>query len=142
MHHGGKTFPGPKQHGDGGNDHCVSVKILQYREKERSKGDKYCKCLKLREITRQNDVLFIVNDDVDIALAVGADGVHVGQDDLPVDVVRSLVGDEMIIGVSTHSPQQALDAVHKGADYIGVGPIYRTNTKAEVCDAVGTEYLD
>ena len=87
-------------------------------------------------------MLFIVNDNVDIAIAVGADGVHIGQEDLPVEVVRTLVGDEMIIGISTHSPDQALEAACKGADYIGVGPIYPTKTKADVCDAVGIEYLD
>ncbi|MFZ2395021.1 MAG: thiamine phosphate synthase [Smithella sp.] len=69
----------------------AGVKILQYREKEKNRGDKYRECLKLRAMTRQNDVLFIVNDDVDIAIAVGADGVHIGQEDLPVEVVRTLV---------------------------------------------------
>jgi thiamine-phosphate pyrophosphorylase len=120
----------------------AGVKILQYREKEKSNGDKYYECLKLRAMTRQNNVLFIVNDNVDIAIAVGADGVHIGQEDLPVEIVRTLVGDEMIIGVSTHSPNQALEAACKGADYIGVGPIYPTKTKADVCRAVGIEYLD
>lgn len=118
------------------------VKIVQYREKEKSIKDKYFECLKFREMTKQHGVIFIVNDDIDIAIAVKADGVHIGQDDLPLEVVRSLVGDEMIIGLSTHCPAQARDAAAKGADYIGVGPIYSTKTKKNVCAAVGLEYLD
>ncbi len=83
----------------------------------------------------------IVNDFVDIALLVDADGVHVGQDDLPVDLVRRLVGDK-IIGLSTHSPDQARAAEAAGADYIGVGPIFETQTKDNVCAPVGLEYLE
>lgn len=118
------------------------AKIIQYREKDKTGKEKYDDCLKIREMTREAGVTFIVNDDVDIAIAVRADGVHIGQDDLPVPVVRSLTGEEMIIGVSTHSPEQAVAALANGADYIGVGPIYPTQTKDNVCDAVGLEYLD
>ncbi len=71
-----------------------------------------------------------------------ADGVHVGQEDLPVDAVRSLIGDDKIIGLSTHSPEQAEKAIAQGADYIGVGPIFTTETKEDVCAAVGLDYLD
>jgi thiamine-phosphate pyrophosphorylase len=86
---------------------------------------------------------FIVNDDVHLALAVEADGVHVGQDDLPVEKVRELAGDRMLIGLSTHSPEQADKAVADGiADYIGVGPLYGTAIKKEPMAAVGLEYLD
>lgn len=120
----------------------AGVKIIQYREKEKNAAEKYRECLEIREIARTFGALFIVNDNVDIALSVKADGVHVGQDDLPIEVVRSLVGNEMIVGVSTHSPEQALDAVARKADYIGVGPIYPTKTKENVCDAVGLGYLD
>ena len=120
----------------------AGVKIIQYREKDKGKKERYEDCLKIRELTLNAGVSFIVNDDVDIAIAVKADGVHVGQDDLPVEIVRSLVGNDMIVGVSTHCPEQALDAVAKGADYIGVGPIYSTKTKENVCGAVGFEYLD
>jgi len=73
---------------------------------------------------------------------VGADGVHVGQEDYPIQNVRNLVGEDMVIGLSTHSPQQAEDAYRHGADYIGVGPIFKTYTKDDVCDPVGFEYLD
>jgi len=120
----------------------AGVKIIQYREKEKKKLYKYRECKKIREITRAAGVTFIVNDDVDLALLVGADGVHVGQEDLPVEEVRKLVGEEKIIGLSTHTPEQARHAVKIGADYIGVGPIYATNTKKDVCDPVGLEYLE
>ncbi len=73
---------------------------------------------------------------------VDADGVHVGQDDLPVGEVRRLLGKDKIVGLSTHSPKQAEDAVRAGADYIGVGPIFATKTKDDVCDSVGFSYLD
>jgi thiamine-phosphate pyrophosphorylase len=120
----------------------AKVKIIQYREKEKKLSEKYFECLKIREMTRASGVTFIVNDNVDIAMLVKADGVHIGQDDLPIEKVRELVGEEMIIGLSTHSPEQAEDAVRRGADYIGVGPLYRTYTKKDVCEPVGLGYLD
>lgn len=120
----------------------AGITIIQYREKEKTQKQKYHECLKIREITKQAGVTFIVNDDIDIAMLVEADGVHIGQDDLPIEKVRELVGEEMIIGLSTHSPEQAVDAVTRGADYIGVGPLFRTFTKKDVCEPVGLEYLD
>jgi thiamine-phosphate pyrophosphorylase len=121
----------------------AGVRIIQYREKHKEKSIRsmYEECMKIREITRKHDALFIVNDFVDLALLVDADGVHVGQDDLPVPEVRRLVGDK-IIGLSTHSPEQAHQAIEYGADYIGVGPIFETHTKDNVCDPVGLQYLD
>ncbi len=120
------------------------IKIIQYREKRHKKDycEIYRECQEIRQLTRKHDVLFLVNDFVDIALLVDADGVHIGQEDLPVAAARKLLGNDKIIGLSTHSPQQANDAVTAGADYIGVGPIYPTQTKENVCDAVGLEYLD
>lgn len=120
----------------------AGVKIIQYREKEKKMNDKFRECLAIRKLTQKHKVTFIVNDDVHLAIAVHADGVHIGQDDLPVEIVRSLTGEKMIIGVSTHSPKQAKDAVKSGADYIGVGPIYPTYTKDDVCRPVGLKYLD
>ncbi len=111
--------------------------------KEISMLQKYRECVAIRDLTAQHGACFIVNDDVHLALAVGADGVHVGQDDLPVAKVRQLVGDKMIIGLSTHSPEQADQAVASGiADYIGVGPLYGTAIKKEPMPAVGLGYLD
>ena len=120
----------------------AGVRIIQYREKTKKMGAKYEECLQLRAMTREAGAAFIVNDDIDLALLVGADGVHVGQEDLPVGAVRTLVGEKMAIGLSTHSPEQARAAVAHGADYIGVGPIFATQTKDDVCAPVGLEYLD
>ena len=105
-------------------------------------GEQYRECLAIRELTRQYEACFIVNDHIDLALAVGADGVHLGQDDLPVAEARKLMGEQMILGLSTHSPGQADAAVAAGVDYIGVGPIYKTFTKKDVCDPVNLSYLD
>lgn len=120
----------------------AGIKIIQYREKNMKKALKYVECKVIRDLTRKAGALFIVNDDVDIALLVEADGIHIGQDDLPIDTVKRLVGEDMIIGLSTHSLEQAREAVEKGADYIGVGPIFSTNTKKDVCSPVGFKYLD
>ncbi len=120
----------------------AGIKIIQYREKDKKMLYKYEECKKIRELTKEAGVTFIVNDDIDIALLVKADGIHIGQEDLPIEQVRALVGHEMIIGLSTHSPEQAQDAVKRGADYIGVGPIYRTFTKKDVCEPVGLGYLE
>lgn len=121
---------------------AAGVKLIQYREKEKSMKEKYDECVQIRNITRAAGVTFIVNDHVDLAMAVEADGIHVGQDDLPVSEIRRLTGGKMAIGLSTHSPAQAIDAVEKGADYIGVGPVFKTFTKKDVCDPVGFEYLE
>ena len=118
------------------------VKILQYREKHAKAGVMLRECRLLRELTREAGACFIVNDHIDIAMLVDADGVHIGQDDLPVSEVRRLLGPGKIIGLSTHGPDQALAAVRDGADYIGVGPIYATQTKEDVCAPVGLGYLD
>jgi len=120
----------------------AGIKIIQYREKEKSDRHMYEECLKIREMTRDAGVTFIVNDHVDLALLVKADGLHLGQDDLPPAAVRKLVGGKMFIGLSTHSPAQAEAAVKLGVDYIGVGPIFATNTKKDVCNPAGLEYLE
>lgn len=120
----------------------AGIKIIQYREKERKMGIMLEECRAIRRLTREYGATFIVNDHVDIALLVDADGVHVGQDGLPVPEVRRLLGPDKIIGLSTHAPEQAQAAVRSGADYIGVGPIYATKTKKDVCEPVGLEYLE
>ena len=121
---------------------AAGVPILQYREKSKKARAMYEECLVLRAMTQQSGALFIINDHLDLALAVGADGVHIGQDDLPLPKVRELLGPDFLIGVSTHSPAQAQEAVKGGADYIGVGPLFATHTKIDVCDPVGLDYLD
>lgn len=120
----------------------AGVKIVQYREKNYPMLKKYQECLAIKELCAQYNACFIVNDDVALAMAVEADGIHLGQDDLPVDIARKLVGDEMIIGLSTHSPEQVDKAAKLDIDYIGVGPLYYTETKVDVCAPVGLGYLN
>ncbi|KPA18365.1 thiamine-phosphate pyrophosphorylase [Candidatus Magnetomorum sp. HK-1] len=120
----------------------AGIKIIQYREKEKSFREKYNECTKIREMTQAKGVKFIVNDNIDLALMTNADGVHIGQTDYPVEAVRKLTGDDFIIGLSTHAPEEAMKAQDAGVDYIGVGPIYSTNTKKDVCAPVGHAYLE
>ncbi|MBQ9406120.1 MAG: thiamine phosphate synthase [Desulfovibrio sp.] len=121
---------------------AAGIRILQYREKKLKDGAMLEECRLLRRLTAEFNACFIVDDHVDLALLAQADGVHVGQEDLPVPDVRALVGSSMLIGLSTHEPAQALAAHHAGADYIGVGPIFATRTKADVVAPVGHAYLD
>jgi thiamine-phosphate pyrophosphorylase len=93
--------------------------------------------IQLRALTQQAGALFIVNDRADLAVALDADGVHVGEDDLPPELARRIVGPRRIVGVSTNSVEAALAAQQAGADYLGVGTIYPTTTKADAGEAVG-----
>lgn len=114
--------------------------FIQLRDKKSTKKQVLEKAKMLRELTNEFDVPFIVNDHIDVALAVGADGIHLGQDDLPLVEARKLVGDK-IIGISTHSIEQAREAERNGADYIGVGPIFPTKSKEDVVEPVTVSYL-
>ena len=115
-------------------------KIIQLREKNYSKRDLYYLALQFRETTTRAGVLLIINDHLDIALAVDADGVHLGQEDLPVEAARRLAS-ELLIGASSHSLEQALQAEEDGADYINIGPIFSTKTKEEVESVLGPEAI-
>ncbi|TAN43585.1 MAG: thiamine phosphate synthase [Nitrospirae bacterium] len=106
----------------------AGIRFIQYRDKDRTRRELYEEAVKLREITRSFNAVLIINDHADIALAVGADGVHLGQDDLPLREARRLMGSR-IIGISTHSLEQAREAGAGGADYIGFGPVFHTTTK-------------
>jgi len=105
--------------------------IVQLREKNCSSLDFYNLAVKLKEVTSKYDVPLIINDRLDIALAVKADGLHIGQEDLPLTVVKEIVGDDMIIGVSTNTLEEALLAEKQGADYVGIGAVYPTDTKLD-----------
>lgn len=118
------------------------AKIIQYREKKRDMKLLLEEAKALRELTLKYNATFIVNDYLDIALLSEADGIHIGQDDLPIKDVRKILGENKIIGISTHNPQEAQQAILDGADYIGVGPIFYTETKEDVCAPVTLEYLD
>lgn len=114
--------------------------VIQLREKEMSKRERLELGFRLRDLTRQENTLFIVNDDVDLAIILDADGVHVGQGDIPARFVRPLIGDK-ILGVSTHSMEQVNEAVSEGADYVAVGPVFETETKKNPDPLVGIELL-
>lgn len=107
----------------------AGVRFFQYRNKRGTRREIYEISLQLIPLAREAGALFIVNDHADIALAVDADGVHLGQDDLPIEHARNLLGSGKLIGISTHSPDQAKAAEAGGADYIGFGPVFRTSTK-------------
>jgi len=117
------------------------VKTVQLREKGLATHELYSIACELRKITSDFKVNFIVNDRVDIALAVEADGVHLGWQSLPFGVVRKLLGFEKLIGVSTHNRQEALQAQEYGADYITFGPIFDTPSKAGILDPTGPEEI-
>jgi thiamine-phosphate pyrophosphorylase len=107
----------------------AGIRFFQYRNKYASRKDIYETALRLSRTARQAGALFVVNDHTDIAVAVDADGVHLGQDDLPIECARKVLRAEKIIGISTHSIEQAQIAQAAGADYIGFGPIFPTATK-------------
>ena len=116
------------------------ARIIQLREKEYSKRDLFHLALTFREVTARAGLLLIINDYLDIAQAVGADGVHLGQDDLPLPAARRLAPD-LLIGISTHSLEEALAAEREGADYVNIGPIFATSTKAGLDRGLGPEAI-
>ena len=119
---------------DGGAD------VVQLRDKEATARELVQVGNEIRLLTHRKHVTFIVNDRVDIVLATDADGVHLGQDDLPLSIARKILGKDKIIGVSTHSLEEAIQAEEKGADYIAVGPIFTTPTKVDY-KPVGLELI-
>lgn len=116
------------------------IDILQLREKNMSAKKILELGKKIKQLCLQYDTIFIVNDRIDIAYMLEADGVHLGQDDLDIKAAREILGDKCIVGISTHEPKQALKAVEDGADYIGVGPVFATPTKQGRIP-VGLEYV-
>jgi thiamine-phosphate pyrophosphorylase len=119
----------------------AGARLFQYRDKLSPGGHIYRLALQLRRAAEQAGALFLVNDRCDVALAVDADGVHLGQGDLPVALARRLLGHGKIIGVSTHRPAEVREATVTGADYLGVGPIFQTGTKPDHEPVVGIEGL-
>ena len=105
------------------------AEIIQLREKNWAKDKVKEEAIKLLKICRKNKALFVVNDYVDLALEIGADGVHLGQSDMPIKEARKICGNKLIIGLSTHSVEQAIKANKEGIDYITIGPIYNTRAK-------------
>ncbi len=115
--------------------------LIQYRDKRATMREKYDTASGLSSVVKGQGVPFMVNDHVDLAVAVRADGVHLGQDDLPVGVARRVLGDGSIIGVSAGSVAEALQAQSDGADYVSVGPMYATRTKPDAGPAVSRELV-
>lgn len=114
--------------------------LLQYRDKNTNDIERLDTARKLRQQCLEYGAIFIVNDRIDLALAVDADGVHLGQQDIPIQVARQLLGSQRIIGRSTTNPEEMQRAIQEGADYIGVGPVYETPTKVGKA-AAGLEYV-
>jgi thiamine-phosphate pyrophosphorylase len=107
----------------------AGIRTIQLREKDLSKKIIFKEALRIRELTNRVRATFIINDYIDVALTVNADGIHLGQDDMPLKEARGIMGKGKIIGISTHSLNQAIKAQEGGADYIGFGPMYHTTTK-------------
>ena len=105
--------------------------LVQLREKDISALDFYALALEIKTITDRYGIPLIINDRIDIAMATGADGVHIGQRDIPVDIARKVIGKDMLLGVSVGSATEAIDAVKAGADYLGVGAMFPTGTKPD-----------
>lgn len=116
------------------------VTLVQYRAKTASSAEMYAEALQLKALCDSFNVPLIINDRLDIAMAVGAAGVHLGQDDLPCAAARRILGEDYIIGVSAHNPAEAKAALQSGADYLGCGAVFGTATKADV-KKLGTEGL-
>ena len=117
------------------------VTVVQYREKNLPTRQMIEAALELRALCRQHAIPFIVNDRVDVALAVGADGVHVGQEDMPAALARRLIGPTRLLGVSAENSAEARQAQVDGADYIGASPIFATPTKPDAPRPMGIEGL-
>lgn len=115
------------------------AKFIQLREKYASSGKFYSQAEEALTIARKHSVKIIINDRVDIALVLKADGVHLGQDDLPPGNARKILGENAIIGFSTHSVSQAIEAVKLPIDYVAIGPVFVTNTKENPDEVVGLE---
>jgi len=120
-------------------DAC-SVCAVQYRNKNAQTREMFDEALRLREICR--NALFLINDRIDIALAVDADGVHLGQSDMPYRAARKMLGPGKIIGITVHNIREATEAQHLGADYLGVSPIFQTATKSDAGKPAGIALIE
>jgi thiamine-phosphate pyrophosphorylase len=115
--------------------------VIQLRDKDKPGRELFITACEIREVTRIAGTLFIVNDRIDIAIASGADGVHLGQNDLPLCEARQIVPDDFIIGVSVGSVTEAVTAEAGGADYVAVSPVFRTGTKPDAGQGLGTTLI-
>ncbi|MBP1908834.1 thiamine phosphate synthase [Methanolobus bombayensis] len=119
---------------------AAGCRIIQYREKSISTKAMILEAARIKEICG-NKAIFLVNDRVDVALAVDADGVHIGQDDMPIDIAREILGPDKIIGLTVHNVEEALEAERMDADYVGLSPIFNTSTKMDAGNGIGPESI-
>jgi thiamine-phosphate pyrophosphorylase len=120
----------------------AGVKIIQYREKHKTWREKYTEASAIAALCHEKNVTFIMNDSTDLAVACGADGIHVGQDDAPAQVVRRLAGPDVFIGVSVNTIEEMKQAVRDGADYVGLGPMFPTQSKKDADEVVTPQVVD
>lgn len=120
---------------------AAGVKIVQYRNKCGSTKEMCDEAAKLKKICRKKNVIFVINDRIDIALAVSSDGVHLGRDDMPYSVARKILGKNKIIGVTVHNVKEATAAEKSGADYLGASPVFSTDTKKDAGRAAGVSLI-
>jgi len=118
----------------------AGCRIVQYREKSRSTKQMVEEASLIKEICR-GKAIFLVNDRIDVAMAVDADGVHIGQNDMPISIARQLLGSGKIIGLTVHDLREALEAEREGADYVGLSPIFGTSTKKDAGEGIGPERI-
>jgi thiamine-phosphate pyrophosphorylase len=118
---------------------AAGVRMVQYRDKEAGTRQLYEEALRLKSVCK--GAIFLINDRLDIALGIGADGVHIGRDDLPYRLARRLLGKKKVIGVTVHSVKEAQEAQRLGADYIGVSPIFTTGTKRDAGKPAGIRLI-
>ncbi len=117
----------------------AGVEIIQYRQKNALTKDLYHEALELKKLCKNS--IFIINDRLDIALAVQADGIHIGQDDLPLPVVRKILGGKAVVGVTVHNVEEAVLAQKQGATYLAVSPVFETSTKSDAGRPCGVELI-
>ena len=118
----------------------AGCKIVQYREKTKETKYMVKEAIKIKVLC-DDKAIFLVNDRIDVALAVNADGVHIGQDDMPLEFAQELLGKDKIIGLTVHNEEEAVNAERRGADYIGLSPIFNTSTKKDAGSACGTSMI-
>ncbi len=119
---------------------AAGCRIVQYREKSRSTKDMIFEAVQIKNLCGSK-AIFLVNDRVDVAMAVDADGVHIGQDDMPIATARALLGKDKIIGLTVHNVEEAQEAEKSGADYVGLSPIFDTTTKNDAGNGIGPESI-
>lgn len=111
--------------------------LVQIREKDTSTRDFFEVAKEIKEVTSKYNVPLIINDRIDIALAIDAEGVHLGQSDMPIAIAREILGKDKIIGISANNLEEAIEAQKNGADYLGLGPVFYTGTKKDIKEPIG-----